>query len=146
MQVEELLTKAEFREAFPVMQELRAHLDLHTFMDLVSEALAEGYQLFALRDEHDEIVALAGVVVSTNLAYGRHLYVRDLVTTSYARSQGYGERLLAYLEDHARSEECDSVWLDSGFQRTEAHRFYEQKVGYSKTGYTFRKVIQEDRG
>ena len=55
---------------------------------------------------------------------GRRLYVDDLVTDSAARSGGHGKLLLADLEKRARDAGCTSLTLDSGIQRSDAHRFY----------------------
>lgn len=139
--IAEIRTEAERREAFPVMRELRPHLDEAAFLRLLSEMEPEGYRLFALRDG-GRIVALAGVAVCTNLYHGRHVWVYDLVTAGAARSKGHGARLLAFVEDFARENGCDTVALSSGFARADAHRFYERE-GYKKTSFVFLKPQTE---
>jgi GNAT superfamily N-acetyltransferase len=52
------------------------------------------------------------------------LYVDDLVMDEAARSSGYGKRLLHWLVQRARDEGCQTLELDSGVQRFDAHRFY----------------------
>lgn len=52
------------------------------------------------------------------------LYVDDLVTDDTVRSKGYGKAMLDWLLSQARSEHCDTLELDSGVQRFDAHRFY----------------------
>ena len=70
---------------------------------------------------------MAGIRVMENLAWGKFLYVDDLVTASAARSQGYGDKLFDWLLDYARAGGCEQLHLDSGVQRFEAHRFYLRK-------------------
>lgn len=141
MDVIELVTEDQWREAFPVMHELRTHLDEVSFIALLREMAPQGYRLLAVRDE-GAIKALAGIARLTNLYYGRHIWVYDLITTAAARSRGYGEALLGHVERMARELDCDTVALASGLQRLDAHRFYEQRMGYSRTAYTFQKSLR----
>jgi GNAT superfamily N-acetyltransferase len=71
-----------------------------------------------------EVVALAGFRLLECLATGKTLYVDDLVTREDRRSKGHGEILMRWLEDRARTAGCQTFSLDSGTQRTGAHRFY----------------------
>lgn len=51
MEIKELKSKDEFVKAFPVMKQLRTHLDEETYLDLVFEAREKDhYRLFALYD------------------------------------------------------------------------------------------------
>ena len=59
-----------------------------------------------------------------NTHAGRKLYVDDLVTDETQRSQGVGKLLLDGLTEEARTRGCQTIDLDSGTQRTDAHRFY----------------------
>ena len=142
MRIDELTTEAEWREAFPVMRELRTHLDEETFLDLMWKMRPEGYRLLAARDDQGVIRALAGIATLTNLYYGRHIWVYELITTASERSRGYGKALLDYVDALARDLSCDTVALASGLQRADAHRFYEQKMGMRRTAYTFQKAIR----
>ena len=53
---------------------------------------------------------------------GPILYVDELVTTEKQRSSGYGEKLLAFLEQKAMDSGCRFLELDSGSQRHAAPR------------------------
>jgi GNAT superfamily N-acetyltransferase len=85
-------------------------------------------------------VAVVGFRVGENLAWGRFLYVDDLVTLPGERSHGYGKALLDWLENYATQESCGQLHLDSGIQRKEAHRFYERE-GLKVSSYHFAKDI-----
>jgi GNAT superfamily N-acetyltransferase len=86
--------------------------------------MTQGYRLLAACDADRVVVGAAGIRLGENLAWGRFLYVDDLVTDSKERSKGYGEKLMSWLLKHARSQGCEELHLDSGVQRFEAHRFY----------------------
>jgi GNAT superfamily N-acetyltransferase len=110
---------------FPVMRHLRDLPDAGSFLRRVRAQQASGYQLAALRDGGGP-VAVAGFRLGESLAWGRYLYVDDLVTLPDARSRGYGAALLAWLAELGRARGAGQLHLDSGRQRADAHRFYER--------------------
>lgn len=136
----ELTKKEEWIAAFPLMKQLRPHLDLDTYLSLLEEMRPRGYRLFAL-EEDGQLLALAGVAVMANFYNGRYLFIYDLVTKAEERSKGYGAELVRYLEKFARDQGCHLVELTSGVQRKDAHRFYEEKMGYLRSSWVFRKKL-----
>ncbi|MCC3769743.1 GNAT family N-acetyltransferase [Streptomyces sp. UNOC14_S4] len=111
-------------DLLPVLLELRPHLDEDLFHEIYDEGHGSGLRFTAAYDDEGRCVGAAGWRVVVNTSTVRSLYVDDLVTASDARSTGVGHRLLAHLEDHARVSGCRLLTLDSGTQRTDAHRFY----------------------
>ena len=79
------------------------------------------------RLDENSIVAVAGYHISENLAWGKFLYVEDLITNQKNRSQGFGKQLLGWLHDEAAKQNCSQLHLDSGVQRKDAHRFYQRE-------------------
>jgi GNAT superfamily N-acetyltransferase len=128
-------TDEELRRCYPVMRELRPQLNEASFIARVQRQQASGYRLACLC-AGGEVMALAGFRFGESLAWGRFLYVDDLVTRAAARSCGHGRRLLAWLHEQARLEGCEQLHLDSGVQREGAHRFY-QREGMARAGYHF---------
>ena len=91
-----------------------------------------------------EAGAVCGVAVyriSENTFEGLHLYVDDLVTDEKLRSKGIGRALMEHLQRLARAADCEACTLDSGTQRTRAHKFYfrEEMVVSS---FHFRKPLK----
>ncbi|WNF35402.1 GNAT family N-acetyltransferase [Bacillaceae bacterium IKA-2] len=140
--IKELQSRKEILEAFPVMKQLRSHLDESIYLELVIEAQEKDrYKLFALLDKN-EIVAVSGFKPMITLYYGRFVWVCDLVTDTNKRSKGYGEKLLSYIHEWARENNYESVALSSGLQRTEAHHFYEDRMNYDKVSYVFKTTLK----
>ena len=108
---------------FPVMSQLRQHLQRDQFVPRVRLQEQTGYRLTLLEDG-GTVKAAAGFRVIENLFSDRMLYVDDLVTDERERSKGYGKQMLDWLIERARKEGCHSFELDSGVQRFDAHRFY----------------------
>jgi GNAT superfamily N-acetyltransferase len=140
-QIKVLKTEFEWKEAFPVMKQLRTHLNEEEFLQLVKEATGhEGYKMVALYDQ-EQMVAVTGFMPMITLYNGRSIWVCDLVTDSEHRSKGYGEVLLTYVHNWAKENGYERVSLSSGLQRTDAHRFYETKMDYDKVSYVFLKRV-----
>ena len=136
-----LQTESDIRAAFPVIKQLRTHLDEKKYLALVQEAQEKDqYHMFALYQD-EEIVAVVGFKPMITLYYGRFVWVSDLVTATDKRSNGYGAKLLHYVEDWARKHNYQSVALSSGLQRTDAHRFYQEKMEYDRVSYVFKKIV-----
>ena len=121
----------EIQRCYPVMAELRPHLQPEEFLPRVKrQAELASYHLAYILDGDDkdgDVKAVAGFRVSECLAWGRFLYVDDLVAKSDERSKGYGGVLFDWLVEYAKGEGCDQFHLDSGVQRFAAHRFYLTK-------------------
>lgn len=141
MELERFSSRADLERAFEVMKELRTHLSLQEYLELLQAMMDEGYQLWGAVEDGD-IKALAGIAFRTNFYYGRYAYVFDLITKSEDRSRGYGAALLEHVERLARDGGCDVVALSSGLERIDAHRFYENKMGYERPSYVFRKTLR----
>jgi GNAT superfamily N-acetyltransferase len=140
MEIIELTSRAHFLEAFPLMKQLRPHLDERGYLDLLAAMVPRGYRMFAVRDDA-VLTAVAGIELAVNLYHGRHVWVYDLVTDERVRSHGVGKFLLQYVERFGREHGCERVSLSSGFPRTDAHRFYEQRMGYERVSYVFMKPL-----
>lgn len=136
----ELTTAEQFASAFPVMKQLRTDLTKRQYETLLEEMHRDGYKLFALTVD-GKMVSLIGFNWRTNFYNKRHIFVSDLVTDESYRSLGYGETLLEYIQDWATTKGAAYVTLESGLQRSEAHRFYEEKLDYDKWCYSFRKSL-----
>lgn len=140
MNIRIAITDADVAACYSVMRELRPHVAEDQFLARVRNQEKSGYRL-AFVQEGDAWVAVAGFRVTENLAWGRFLYLDDLVTLSRHRSKGYGARLLSWVKDYAAREGCLQLHLDSGMQRVEAHRFYERE-GMVPAGVHFSETLR----
>lgn len=123
VEVRLMSSDADITACFAVMTQLRPQIPAKEFVGRVRSQMADGYQLLAAV-ARGRVAAVAGFRESQNLAWGRFLYVDDLVTDSGHRSIGYGELLMQWLIERARANKLDELHLDSGVQRFDAHRFY----------------------
>lgn len=141
MRLKELMNHEEFESAFPVMTELSDHLSKSEYWDLLNDMRKDGYRLFALYDEQERIISLAGVSIRTDFFNGRYLWISEFVTRSNIRSSGAGSILAEYLEQFAKAEGCEKIVLYSGLSRERAHHFWESKRGLERRGIVFKKTL-----
>jgi GNAT superfamily N-acetyltransferase len=120
------LTYDEIPLALTALRELRPHvaeLQAH-----IAEQVQHGYRLAAAMSDAEPAgaVCVAGFRIDRNLAWGRHLYVDDLITRTDFRGQGHGRRMMDWLVEEARREGCPQLHLDSGTgpARHDAHALY----------------------
>ena len=92
----------------------------------------------ALAVEEDEVLGLAVYRWHENTFDGVKFYVDDLVTDEARRSEGVGHALIEHLERVARDLGASGLVLDSGTQRTQAHKFYFRE-GFVITSFNFKK-------
>jgi GNAT superfamily N-acetyltransferase len=100
--IEELDSADAWREAYPVIAQLRPQ-DEKVFVERMRRMYDERCRLFGLYDG-ETLVSLAGVRELITLYHGNHAWVYDLVTREDRRSEGFGAEILAYVEDwHANA-------------------------------------------
>lgn len=128
------------REAFPLIKQLRPYLDAARYERLLADMIPRGYRMFGARDG-GVLQAVAGIQLCINLYHGHHVWVYDLVTDEQTRSRGVGQKLLRYVEELGRAHGCERIALSSGFPRTHAHRFYEERMGYERVSYVFTRAL-----
>lgn len=106
----------------------------------MKRAFAGGARMCVAADG-SEVAGVAVYRLYENTFTGRQLYVDDLVTDEKRRSTGVGRALLGYLERKARALGFDNLSLDSGTQRTQAHKFYFRE-GMVVTSFHFGKKLR----
>tara|TARA_R110000782_G_scaffold119230_2_gene209916 strand:- start:91 stop:546 length:456 start_codon:yes stop_codon:yes gene_type:complete len=132
-------TQEQLARCFPLMHQLRLHLTLKEFLLQTRQQQANGYQLLqAVYGQN--ICGLAGFSLGQKLAWGKHLYVDDLITNENQRSMGVGGAMLKWLEQYALQHDCDQLHLDSGVQRFSAHKFYLRE-GFVISSHHFAKSL-----
>ncbi len=103
------------------------------------EVFANGARLL-LAVDNEVVIGLALWRLLENTYEGKRLHVDDLVTEENQRSKGVGKLLLSYLEAQAKDLGCHVLALDSGVQRTAAHRFYFRENMHIFS-FSFRKSL-----
>ncbi len=136
MQISIAESDSEIRACHAIVRELREHVSVDELVQHVVDGRESGFRLAFARSD-GEIVAAAGFRVGRSLAWGKFVYVDDLVVRESDRGKGFGGALLDWIVEFAKSLDCQQVCLDSGAQRFQTHRFY-LKHGMEISSHQFR--------
>ena len=71
---------------------------------------------------------------------GRYGRILALVVDAYHRRLGVGSALVREIERQLKEREINTIIVNSGSHRTDAHRFYA-RMGYAETGVRFIKTL-----
>jgi GNAT superfamily N-acetyltransferase len=126
-------------EVLPVLNQLREQLTAESFAEVYEEGYPQGLRFTAAYDK-GRCVGVAGWRLVACTSALRKLYIDDLVTAATDRSQGVGTELLAHLLERARRSGCTVLDLDSGVQRSGAHRFY-MRERLAVTAFHFSRAV-----
>jgi ribosomal protein S18 acetylase RimI-like enzyme len=135
MQIKQAKEKEDFLKCWEVVHELRPHLDREQYLTLILYMIDEGYKLIFI-EENGKAVSFCGYRLATMLHRGRSIYIDDLCTLPEARGKGHAKTLLDYVLKEAKKEELESIHLDSGHHRHDAHRLY-LNFGFHITSHHF---------
>lgn len=132
----EWLAKAE-----PVHRQLRPQLPAD-YAGKMRRVFNDGARMcVAVRG--DGVVGVAVHRIHENTFDGVQMYVDDLVADESQRSRGIGKALMDHLQEQARDSGCQAFNLDSGTQRTQAHKFYFRE-GMVVNSFHFGKSLKPE--
>jgi ribosomal protein S18 acetylase RimI-like enzyme len=131
------LEPREWADTFPLVVQLRPHLDQGEFVRRVRRQTHNGYELIgAFRA--GRLIGLLGIRPVQTLMRGAHLHIDDIVVEEAEQNSGCGRALMDYAEQDAKARGMSLVFLDA---RPEAIGFY-QRLGFAlHTAPSMRKTL-----
>ena len=120
---------ASFRLALDLRQVIQQELS-----DIISGNVPNKKVLTGIVDEH--VIGLA--IIAINDGTGT---LEDLVIDRSARGKGYGKSMLALINEVFRDNAVTTVFLESGVDNNDAHRFFTGQ-GFKPAGLLFVKPLQ----
>jgi len=128
------------KQSEAVHRQLRPQLPAD-YVGRMREIFAGGAEMvICVRD--GKVCGIAVFRVLEKTFSGRELYCDDLVADESTRSTGVGHLLIAHLESVATERGCDTLELDSGVQRQQAHKFYFRE-GMTIPSFHFSKSLKQ---
>ena len=89
-----------------------------------------------------EIVGIVSIVFLSRLNRTTlEMYIPELVVLEKYRNQGVGKKLIASCIDLAKEKKCHRIRLESGHQRKNSHKFY-QNLGFEQSALSFTKNLE----
>lgn len=122
----------------PVLRQLRPKIEWDYAAKMQRIFQSGGRMCVAI--DQDAVRGVAIFRVFENTFSDRRFYVDDLCIDEAHRSKGIGHAMIEYLEHEASTHGCNSIELESGTHRLQAHKFYFRE-GFLLTSFSFRKEL-----
>jgi GNAT superfamily N-acetyltransferase len=141
MSIKIVQSDEDILKCFDVLHELRPQLTRDNIVGIISGMMTRGYHLIFV-EENGNAVTASGYRFTEHLQWGKAIYIDDLSSLPEARQKGYARKLLDYIAEEARKNNCDEVHLDSGCgpHRYDAHRLY-LRYGFDITSFHFARKV-----
>ena len=123
--------------------------DVLGFLSVTDETVIKTYEKMKgdsrystfVADVNGAVVGFATTVETLAVDYPNgYMKVNGLAVLPAFQHCGIGKMLMNRVEELAGERKVSMIGLASGFQRTDAHEFYEH-LGYQKLSFWFRKKI-----
>ena len=128
-------TSEDISKCWDAIFALRPHLEKADFVALIQEMQTTGYHL-AFIEKDSKAAGAIGYRYLHFLYCDKHIYIDDLTTLPEYRGHGIAGALLDFVAEEAHQKGIKTVTLDSGHQRSDAHRLYLNK-GYKIAAHHF---------
>jgi len=130
----------DFKDIFPLIQELNPSLSKAHFERYTAEMLASG-NYYLLRAEKDQkLLGLSGYWIATKYYCAKYLEIDNFIVDSKYRNKGIGVALLNHMEAEAKTLGCKTIMLDAYVENFAAHRFY-YRHGFKGRGFHHLKEL-----
>ena len=136
-------TNSDLLKVSNILLEFRPGFNQENLIAQIKEQQKNGYQLAYIESEN-KVLCICGFVVGLKLAWGKHIYVDDLVTDERYRSTGAGKFMIGWLKSYAKETGCGQIHLDTRVQRFPAHRFYLRE-GFNIASHHFSIISNQCR-
>jgi GNAT superfamily N-acetyltransferase len=135
MEVKLVQSEDELKAVAFVLLQLRPQFDLNGIVTRIKAQQKNGYKLAYVVSD-GKVLCVAGFVTGYKLAWGKHIYIDDMVTHEKHRSTGAGKCLMAWFKSYAKENNYDQIHLDSSVKRFLAHKFYHRS-GFNIVSHHF---------
>lgn len=124
VKIQEAKTDSQLKACYPLFKELRPHIKgEQNFISQWNKQVDEGY-IISFVEITGNVVAAVGYRLMTTMAWGRFIYIDDLIALPDQCGRGYGTLLLKHIQNKAVKLNLKGVHLDTGYQRHLAHNSY----------------------
>lgn len=117
--------------------------NVDAFRKLVKEYMADSNKKILVAELNDiEIVGIVSIVFLSRLNRTTlEMYIPELIVLEKYQNQGIGKKLIASCIDLAKEKKCHRIRLESGHQRKNSHKFY-QNLGFEQSALSFTKNLE----
>ena len=114
--------------------------DLAYIQQIVQQMQQEGWQQIGIFLETGQCVATIMYQFGHRLFCGKYMQIESLFVDPEYRRDKLGQQLFDWLDNHARSNGCQRILLQSYVENFPGHKFF-YKQGYFIRGYVINKLL-----
>ena len=138
-----LIPTAELLSILPLVKILNPDIDEAVLARRLEEMPGQGYQCAGAYFE-GRLVGICGLWIATRFYCGKYLEPDNVVVYPDFRSLGVGQKLMAWVYDYARAQNCEVAELNSYVVSPRSHKFYFNE-GFRILGFHFQKRMDEEK-
>ena len=140
-EIKTINNSSDIMHCFEVIHTLRPHLNEEQTIACFEQMRSEGYHAVYVED-NGKAMAYCGYRFITHYFSGSAMYIDDLVTVADARKKGYASLLLDHVIEIGNKKGLETIRLDSGHHRHDAHRLYLNK-GFHIHSHNFSMTLKK---
>lgn len=133
------LNRDELPTILPLIQQLNPHQEPAELERRLTAMLPFNYHCLAAFDD-TTMVGVCGFWLGVRFWSGEYIDIDNVVVDESRRSQGIGEKMIAWVEAYGRARGCQMAMLDCYVTKHKAHKFYF-RLDYQIVGYHLTKML-----
>ncbi|WP_244526747.1 GNAT family N-acetyltransferase [Pseudozobellia thermophila] len=138
----ELIPYGEMERILPLVYELnKGKFSVSVLKSRLKPMLSMGgYQCLGVYD-NERLIGCCGIWLLHKLYKGKHLELDNVFVREEYRSRGIGRRMMEWLDDYAKSRDCNSIELNSYVNNEKGVEFWKRH-GFEPLGFHMIKNLE----
>lgn len=136
----QLLDSSHIAEIIPLIQDFTENkFPDHVLQQRFQEMFTQHYECVGVYDD-TKLIGVTGLWYQTRHYAGKSCEADHVYIDPNYRSNGIGKQLFAFIEAHAKKQQCEAVELNTYVQNAPSHKFY-YNTGFNIIGFHFAKYF-----
>ncbi len=124
----------------PLLKQLNQEESETVLSERVLEMNTQNYECVGVYDR-ETLIGIAGLWFQTRHYSGRSIEPDHVIIKETYRGTGIGKLLFQWIDQYAKSKNCQTVELNTYVRNTASHKFYYNE-GYEILGFHFLKRLK----
>lgn len=125
----------------PLLQVLNEKISEEILKSRLNEMIKQNYQCIGIFDKK-QLIGICGIWILTKYYVGKHIEPDNVIILSEYQNQNIGKKLMNWIYDYAKKNDCVASELNCYVNNDKAHKFWE-KEGYKVIGLHYQKKFED---
>lgn len=135
-----LIPGADIATIIPLLHVLNPAISDEILAGRLLAMVAQDYRCVGIFDG-EQLIGCAGLWILVKYYVGKHLEVDNVIILPEYRGQGIGKRLMQWIYDYARENDCEASELNCYIVNAEGQKFWMNE-GYRVIGFHYQKKLE----